>query len=255
MRLDEFLFKNNYYDSRTKASQAIVRGEVYINGSVITKGSFKIDDSASLKIEKKCKTEYVSLGGYKLEKAFDDFNISVKDKICVDIGSSTGGFTDCLLQKGAKKVYSVDLNDHLLHESLKKDERVVSIIKNAKTLEKTDFLDKIDFICADLSFISATMIIPVLYNLIDDKSSLVLLIKPQFEMGQKIKLKNGIIRDDSIRKQACKRILDCAADNGFLINGLTRAPLHKDKNIEYLVFLTKERSVDYSFDEIYNNCL
>ena len=146
MRLDEYLFKNHYYDSRTKAKQAIERKEVYVNGKLIDKSSFFVDENLALIIEKKAIKQFVSLGGYKLDKAIDDFSFSVSNLICADVGSSTGGFTDCLLKRGAKKIYAIDLNDDLLHISLKNDDKVVSIIKNAKDLTRSDFLEEIDFL-------------------------------------------------------------------------------------------------------------
>ena len=128
MRLDEFLFKYKYYDSRTKAKQAIERKEVYVNGKLIDKSSFFLDENTLIAIEKKSKVEFVSLGGYKLDKAIDDFSLEVEGLICADVGASTGGFTDCLLKRGAKKVFSIDLNDSLLHYSLKENKKVVSVI-------------------------------------------------------------------------------------------------------------------------------
>ena len=193
MRLDNYLFVNKYFDSRTKSKQAIERGEVIVNGLLIDKPSYEINENIAHDIEIRAKETFVSLGGYKLSKALKDFSFSVKDKIAIDIGASTGGFTDCLLKNGTKKVFAVDLNDELLHSTLKNDDRVIPVIKNAKLLNKSDFSVTADIITADLSFISASIIIPVIKNLLDDKKHLILLIKPQFENDERIRFKNGII--------------------------------------------------------------
>ncbi|MBO5714402.1 MAG: hypothetical protein J6R83_03145 [Clostridia bacterium] len=164
MRIDLYLQENGYFDSRNKASEAIKRGEIKVNGITISKPSYEINPSNSYNIDYVYDQKFVSLGGYKLQKAINDFGVDLTDKIVCDIGASTGGFTDCALQNGAKKVYSVDLNDTLLHNTLKSNPNVVSVIKNAKDLDKSDFLDTLDVICADLSFISATQVMQVFYK-------------------------------------------------------------------------------------------
>ena len=240
MRLDNYLFIKHYFDSRTKSKQAIERGEVYVNGKKTDKPSLTINEnSGEYYIEIKAEESFVSLGGYKLVKALKDFNFDVKDKIAVDIGASTGGFTDCLLKNGAKKIFAVDLNDGLLHKSLKEDKRVITIIKNAKNLLKTDFTGGFDFITADLSFISASIILPVIKNLLEDKQYLILLIKPQFENDERINFKNGIIRDTKYHINACKKIFNCAMENNLIPIQFTNAPLIENKNKEFLVLLQK----------------
>ena len=139
MRLDAYLLETKYFDSRTKAKQAIERGEIYLDGKKIDKSSFDVSLDIEHKIEWKREEDFVSLGGYKLSKALKDFDFCVKDFIVADIGASTGGFTDCLIKNGAKKVFAIDLNDGLLHEKLRGDLRVVPLIKNAKNLSKEDF--------------------------------------------------------------------------------------------------------------------
>ena len=238
MRLDNYLVDKDYFSSRTKAKQAIERGEIFVNKSKITKPAFEITDSDVL-IEYVCEKSYVSLGGYKLEKGLRELNVCVNGLIVADIGASTGGFTDCLLQNGAKKVYAVDLNDSLLHPSLKNDNRVSLIIKNAKELSSLDFDSKLDFIVGDLSFISITQVIPILSNLIDSQKRAMLLVKPQFETGGYKKFKNGIIRDKSIHKQVCDNVVDVARRNSFNFLGITTAPISKDKNLEFLILLEK----------------
>ncbi len=239
MRIDEYLTEKNFFCSRTKSKQAIERGEIYLDGKVILKPSFDLSLDCDYKIEWVRSEDYVSLGGYKLSKALKDFNFSVKDKIVADIGASTGGFTDCALKNGAKKVFAVDLNDNLLHDKLKADDRVKPIIKNAKDLKKKDFGVELDLIVADLSFISATMVLPVFSKLLSSGKDVILLIKPQFEVGIKKKFKNGIIRDSALRDSACNKVIECAEQNEFIKVNLTTAPKTEGKNLEYLLLLKK----------------
>lgn len=250
MRLDEYLATHNYFDSRTKAKQSIGRGDVYVNGKVSDKPSLSVDPD-KISVEIKAEKDFVSLGGYKLDKALSDFNFGVDNLICADFGASTGGFTDCLLQRGAKTVYAIDLNDSLLHEKLKNDSRVIPVIKNAKAVSIKDFAVKPSLITADLSFISQTAVIPVFSELLGDGEYLIVLIKPQFEYGEKHKFKNGIIRDDKIRKQICFNIVKFAVSHGFAVKGITDAPRMADKNVEFLVLFEKngEQSVDIESDK------
>jgi 23S rRNA (cytidine1920-2'-O)/16S rRNA (cytidine1409-2'-O)-methyltransferase len=250
MRLDLFLEKNNFFDSRTKAKQAIERGEILVNGRVIDKSSYQINDD-KVNIQYVYNSKYVSLGGYKLEKALNDFEYNPKDLIAVDIGASTGGFTDCLLKNGVKKVYAVDLNDDLLHKSLKENDKVIEVIKNAKFINVEDFNEPIDLVVADLSFISSTIILPIISNIIDDEKDVILLIKPQFENDEKIKFKNGIIRDKKYQKQACLKVLDCAKSNNLTPIKFTTAPINRDKNVEYLILLRKNAKYNLNINEFF----
>ena len=237
MRLDNFLTTQGYFDSRTKAKQAIERGEIFVNDKVIKKVSFEVDESANIK--RVAETEFVSIGGFKLYKALRDFNFDVTDLIVIDVGSSTGGFTDCLLKNGAKLVYPVDLRDDLLHDKLKSNHKVFPVIKNAKDLSISDFNNKIDLIVGDLSFISLNQVLDVFYNLIEDGKNLILLIKPQFETGQKMRFKNGIIRDKKIHKEVCEKIYNHANNIGLAPQKITTAPLSNEKNTEFLILLKK----------------
>lgn len=239
MRLDSFLVKINLFDSRTKAKQAIERSEIRINDAVCQKCSFEIDENKEYKVEYVCEESYVSLGGYKLKKALTDFNYNVNGKVCIDIGASTGGFTDCLIKNGAKKVYAVDLNDTLLHKSLVNNEKVIPIIKNVKNLTLNDFTEQVDLIVADLSFISITLAIPVISSLLSDNKEFIALIKPQFESGEKIRFKNGIIRDKKIQLSACVNAYNCALENNLTPVDFTTAPISQDKNIEFLMKFIK----------------
>lgn len=248
MRADNFLVENKYFSSRTKAQQAIKRGEVYINGKVLDKSSLEID-LVNPVISIIRDDFFVSLGGYKLKKALKDFNFDVTNLVVADVGASTGGFTDCLLQNGAIKVYAIDLNDELLDNKLKNCKNVVSIIKNAKDLSLKDFKDKLDLIVADLSFISESLIIPVLSNLLEENKYAIILIKPQFENDKKIKFKNGIIKDNSVWKKACQNIYECGLSNNLTPVNITTAPLSKEKNREFLVLFRKGNFVPCKIDE------
>ncbi len=237
MRLDNYLVQEGYFLTRTKAKQAIERGELYIDSKQVFKSSF--DVSLGAKIERICESEYVSLGGFKLEKAIKDFNFCVNDLVVADIGASTGGFTDFLLKNGAKHVFSVDLRDDLLHDKLKTDERVSLIVKNAKDLSMADFSIPLDLIVADLSFISLSSVVNAFANLIVDGKKLLLLIKPQFETGQKIKFKNGIVKDKKIHRQVCLNVYNCAIKCNLAPIGITTAPIVDGKNTEFLILLEK----------------
>jgi 23S rRNA (cytidine1920-2'-O)/16S rRNA (cytidine1409-2'-O)-methyltransferase len=237
MRLDLYLVENGYFSTRTKASQSIERGEIFVNSKQITKPAFSID--GQVVIERVCPSEYVSVGGFKLEKALKDFNFDASDMVVADVGASTGGFTDCLIKNGAKKVYSIDLRDDLLHDKLKEDNRVSLIVKNAKELTRQDFNENLDLIVADLSFISVSHVLGVFNQLIDENKDIILLIKPQFETGKKQKYKNGIIRDDKVHKQVCFNVYEQAKDVGLMAQAITSAPIVEGKNKEFLIWLKK----------------
>ena len=252
MRLDTYLTENNFFTSRNKAKESIERGEVKVDGKQIKKPSFDIAGGKQPQIEVVSDRQFVSLGGYKLLKAITDFNYDVRGKIAVDVGASTGGFSDCLLQFGAKKVYAVDLNDGLLSEKLKKDERVVPVIANARNLAFSYFAEEIDLITADLSFISETYVLKVFSDVLTDGKDAIILIKPQFELDEKIRLKNGIVKDEKIRKNAVKKIYDAAISYGFSPVNLTTAPIVDGKNVEYLLLLKKSAGYFKSFDALFN---
>lgn len=237
MRLDNYLVQNGFFESRTKAKQAIERGEISIDGKIIYKVSF--DVSIDNVVKRTYLSQYVSLGGFKLEKALKDFSFSVKNMVIADIGASTGGFTDCLIQNNAKKVYSIDLRQDLLHEKLLNNDKVVQIVKNAKELTKKDFQDDLDLIVADLSFISISQVVDTVYDLIDDNKKVIFLIKPQFEIGKRQKFKNGVIKDKRIHKEVCQRIYKLLLDKKLYPQKITIAPINSEKNIEFLILLEK----------------
>ncbi|MEG9429619.1 MAG: TlyA family RNA methyltransferase [Christensenellaceae bacterium] len=250
MRIDEFLFTKGFFDSRTKAKQAIERGDVFYDDRKVLKASAYVSEDDTAKIEIKDGEYFVSLGGYKLSKALKDFGFSVEGLTVADVGASTGGFTDCLIKNGAKQVYAVDLNDDLLHESLKNNEKVVRIIKNARNLTATDF-SGLDLITADLSFISAKQVLSVFYNLLPESGKIILLIKPQFEIGEKRRFKNGIIKDEKTVKSVCRSVYEEAVKVGFSAIDLTDAPRSEDKNTEYLIFLRKDGKNGVDFEKLY----
>ncbi len=250
MRLDLFLVEKGYFSTRTKAQQAIERGEIYVNSKLVEKVSFAVEDGVV--IERISPSEYVSLGGFKLEKALRDFNFNVNAMTVADVGASTGGFTDCLIKSGAKKVYSVDLRDDLLHESLKANDKVKLIVKNAKDLSLLDFDDEIDLIVADLSFISVSHVLGVFYQLIKEQKDVIILIKPQFETGKKEKHKNGIIKDGKIHKQVCENVYKLAFDMGLSPQAITTAPIVEGKNKEFLIWLKKSAPVKLDLNFIEN---
>ena len=239
MRLDNYLVECGYFDSRTKARQAIDRGEIFVNGKLNTKAAYNVEENLEQKIEYVYENSFVSLGGFKIFKALTEFDFCVKDFVVADVGASTGGFTDCLLKNGARKVYAVDLNDKLLHPTLLNCDKVVPIIKNAKQLTLNDFNDQLDLLVSDLSFISATYVMDVFSSLLTSGKFAILLVKPQFELDERKKFKNGIIRDSKIQNAALEKVLSCAKENGFIHLKTTTAPELKDKNLEYLVLLKK----------------
>lgn len=236
MRADKFFAEK--FGSRTKASEAIEKGWVLVNGqSIKPKSEIKETDEISFL---QAESAFVSNGGYKLERAIQTFALECEDKIFADLGASTGGFCDCLLQNGAKRVYAVDVGESLLHESLQTDSRIVSMDNtNARYLQKSDFDERLDGVVTDVSFISLRLILPVISTLIDEIGWAVVLIKPQFECENKHIGKRGIVHP-SAHAEIVKKVLGYALENGLYAHGIVNAPVRKGKNIEYVVWLTKE---------------
>ncbi len=239
MRIDSFLFEKGYFTSRNKSAEACRRGEVYLDGKLIKKPSYEVVGTENVEIKQK--VSYVSLGGYKLEKAIYDFCFDVKDKIFADIGASTGGFTHCLLQNGAKKVYAVDVGENLLDKSLRMCNRVVVMDNtNARFLTKESFKDRLDGIVVDCSFISLKILLPMLYSLIDDNASIIALIKPQFECGKNALGKSGILFREKDQLSVVLSIIEFCKGLHLKVRNLTYSPLNVKKNIEYLVLIEKK---------------
>ena len=255
-RLDVLLVKKGYYDTREKARIAIMEGKVLVNNQKEDKaGSLFKEDSIISLLEDPI--PYVSRGGLKLKKAVDVFDIDLKDKICLDIGASTGGFTDVMLKSGAKKVYAIDCGTNQLDYKLRQDERVVSLENlNARYMTK-DNIDNtdVDFISVDVSFISLKKIIPVVVEFLKKDCPAVFLIKPQFEVG-KDKVGNGVIKDKKIHKEVIIDIINFCIDNNLKILGLSFSPIKGPKgNIEYLLYVSKTTElIDKNENQYINLC-
>ncbi len=243
MRIDVFLVEKGLVSSRSRAKELIEKGAVSVFKKTVTKPSFDVSDNITendIKIDQN-ENKYVSRGGYKLEALLNAFFIDVKDKIALDIGASTGGFTDCLLKHGAKKVFAVDSGTAQLSPQLCDDERVVSIENyNARYLDKKDFTDNFDIVTIDVSFISQTLIIPKIAELLSCGASFLSLIKPQFEVGKEYIGKKGIVKDERARDFAVKKVCDLACGMGFELQGTIESPIcGGDGNIEYLAYFKR----------------
>lgn len=237
MRLDQYLVSKGYFSSREKALRAIKGESVFVNNKLITKPAFDVNESDNISVNNANICPYVSVGGLKLERAINYFNLDFKDKIVLDIGSSTGGFTDCALAHGAKLCYSVDVGKNQLDTSLRYNPKV-------KVFEETNILDFntdviFDYLVMDVSFISITKIIPHIMRFLNKKNMLVCLIKPQFEVGT-IKLKNGVVKDKNKHKEVIDLIHSFIHGLGIYINDLTYSTQKgKTGNIEYLIIVSK----------------
>ena len=241
-RLDILLVKQGLAESREKAKAVIMAGEVFVQGQREDKAGAMFDESKVKITVKGSSLRYVSRGGLKLEKAMACFPITLEDDICMDIGSSTGGFTDCMLQNGAKKVYSVDVGHGQLAWKLRQDERVVCMEKtNFRYLTRDQIADDLDFASVDVSFISLTKILLPAWRLLKCGGQMVCLIKPQFEAGREKVGKKGVVRDPAVHREVIAKVMDFAALLHFSVLGLTWSPIKgPEGNIEYLIFIQKE---------------
>lgn len=239
MRLDLFAVENGLIKSRERAKEMIKGGNVTVNGRVVTKASFDVVDTDKIEITGG-ELPYVGRGGLKLEAAINAFKIRLDGLVCIDIGASTGGFTDCMLKNNAAKVYAVDVGHGQLDETLCADSRVVNMEKtNIKDVSSDFFDDKIDFISVDVSFISITQVFPKIYELLSGEYAVVL-IKPQFEAGRSNIGKNGIVKDKKVHCSVIKQVSVSAAENGLSSVGIIPSPITGgDGNIEYLLYLRK----------------
>ncbi len=216
----------------------IESGFVKVDGKNVTKAGYELKDNSTVEILDNFK--FSSLGGDKLQKAFDDFNYSVKSKVCVDIGASNGGFTDCMLKNGAAKVYAVDVGECAFDDELKADSRVVIKDKlNARYITVDDLGETCDFASIDVSFISLKYILPAVYELLKDGGEVIALIKPQFEAGAKELSKKGLVLSPKTHQRVCDDIKSFALSIGFSFKGLTTAPIKEGKNKEFLIYLCK----------------
>mgnify|MGYP002658733873 FL=1 len=246
-RLDVLLVKKGLAPSREKAKAVIMSGSVYVDGQKEDKaGSVFDEESAQIEVRGHA-LPYVSRGGLKLEKALKVFPITLTDKICMDIGASTGGFTDCMLQNGAAKVYSVDVGYGQLDWKLRQDDRVVCMEKtNFRYMTPEDIPDVLDFASVDVSFISLDKILTPAYALLKDQGEMVALIKPQFEAGREKVGKKGVVRDPKVHEEVISRIVRHADEVSFEVLDLSYSPIRgPEGNIEYLIHLRKnpERTV------------
>lgn len=248
-RLDTALFELGFTESREKAKALIMAGQVYVNGQKSLKAgdNIKPDDKIEVRGEK---MPFVSRGGYKLDKAMKSFNLSLDGKICMDVGASTGGFTDCMLMNGAVKVYSIDVGYGQLAWKLRSDSRVINLERtNFRYVTREQVPDEIDFSSVDVSFISLKLILPVMFTLLSDDGEAVCLVKPQFEAGREKIGKKGVVRDKGVHLEVIEKCIGYARENGFKIKGLDFSPVKgPEGNIEYLLYITKQEFVE---QEIY----
>ena len=243
-RLDVLLVKQGLAPSREKAKAIIMSGNVFVAGQREDKAGSVFDEAAVITV-KENPLKYVSRGGLKLEKAMQCFPITLAGSVCMDIGASTGGFTDCMLQSGAAKVYSVDVGHGQLAWKLRTDERVVCMEKtNFRYMVPSDIQDALDFASVDVSFISLTKILIPARNLLKESGRMVCLIKPQFEAGRDKVGKKGVVREPEIHREVIAKVIDFADLTGFSVQGLTYSPVKgPEGNIEYLVFLEKKTAL------------
>ena len=242
MRLDVYLTEHGYVSSRTEAKGLIVSSAVTVDGKTVTKPSFDIPEGSSPSVVADTSIKkYVSRGGIKLEAALDAFSVSVEGRFALDVGASSGGFTDCLLKRGAARVTAVDSGTAQLVRSLREDERVtVKDSFNARYMTAKDIAYAPDIAVMDVSFISATLIIPAVYSVLKPGADFICLVKPQFEVGRANIGKGGIVKNEKAREEALLGVISFAKSVGFLDLGSIRSPIEGgDGNIEYLIHLRK----------------
>ena len=248
-RLDVLLTERGLQESRQRAQAVIMSGEVFVNGQRVDKPGTAVAEDARIEIRGGT-LPYVSRGGLKLEKAMATFPIDLHGAVCADIGASTGGFTDCMLQNGAEKVYAVDVGYGQLAWKLRSDSRVVCLERtNARYLTHEQVPDELDFASVDVSFISLKLILPPLNGLLKDGGHAACLVKPQFEAGREKVGKKGVVRDPDVHLEVLEHFLDHAKESGFTVLGLTYSPIRgPEGNIEYLGYLEKGPWQERTFD-------
>ena len=240
-RLDVLMHHMGLADSRQKAQQYIMAGEVFVNNVRIDKPGTAVEETAQIE-HRGSVCPFVSRGGYKLDKAMQSFPIDLQGKRCMDIGASTGGFTDCMLQNGADHVYCVDVGYGQLAWKLRNDPRVTNYERtNIRALTKEQVPELLDFISIDVSFISLTLVLPVAKKFLKESGSIVALIKPQFEAGKNLVGKNGVVRDDKVHRDVIEKIIQFCSEQDLCISGLSFSPVKGPKgNIEFLLYLSTE---------------
>lgn len=239
-RLDVLLVSRGLAESREKAKAIIMSGNVYVDGQKEDKAGTSFNDKVNIEVRGNT-LKYVSRGGLKLEKAMANFDVTLEGKICMDVGSSTGGFTDCMLQNGAVRVYAVDVGHGQLAWKLRNDERVVCMEKtNIRYVTPDDIPDKIQFSSIDVSFISLTKVLGPVKELLSDDGQIVCLIKPQFEAGREKVGKHGVVRDKAVHLEVVNKVIEYAVSIGFEVLNLEFSPVKgPEGNIEYLLHLQK----------------
>ncbi len=244
IRLDQYIFQEGYAPSRQRAQALIMSGIVFVNNQKADKAGTMIKDTDIIEVRGN-DLKYVSRGGLKLEKAMDMYGFSLDNKVCMDIGASTGGFTDCMLQNGACKVYAVDVGYGQLAWKLRTDERVVNMEKTNIRNVTVEMLDEtIDFFSVDVSFISLKHIFPVAYAVSTENVTGVCLVKPQFEAGKEKVGKKGVVRDSRVHKEVIENVIGYANSSGFFVNQLTFSPIKgPEGNIEFLIVVSKNEDL------------
>lgn len=248
-RLDVLLVEQGLAESRAKAQATIMSGQVFVAGQRVDKPGTSVLRSAAIEVRGN-PLKYVSRGGLKLEKAMSSFALSLEGCVCGDIGASTGGFTDCMLQNGAKKVYAVDVGYGQLDWKLRNDARVVSLERtNARTLTHEQISEELDFASVDVSFISLKLILPALARVLKEDGRAVCLVKPQFEAGKDKVGKKGVVRDSAVHREVLEHFLDHARENDFAVLALDFSPIRgPEGNIEYLGYLALHGGESGTFD-------
>ena len=239
-RLDVLLVKRNLAESREKAKAYIMAGNVFVDGVREDKAGTNVPESAEIELRGMA-MKYVSRGGFKLEKAIDEFGVALEGAVCMDVGSSTGGFTDCMLQNGAVKVFAVDVGTNQLAWKLRTDERVVSMEQtNIRYVTPEDIGEQVDFVSIDVAFISLTKVLAPVYDLMKVGARIVCLIKPQFEAGREKVGKKGVVRERETHLEVIEQVIRYADSLGFLMLGLSFSPIRgPEGNIEYLLYMEK----------------
>lgn len=256
-RLDILLVQRQLAPSREKAKAIIMSGNVYVNGQKEDKAGSTFDENSEIEVKGNT-LKYVSRGGLKLEKAMSHFDITLEGKVCMDVGSSTGGFTDCMLQNGAVKVYAVDVGHGQLDWKLRQDERVVCMEKtNIRYVEPENIEELVEFSSIDVSFISLTKVLLPVRNLLTDQGQIACLIKPQFEAGREKVGKKGVVRDSAVHEEVIRKVIAYAVSISFEVLGLEFSPIKgPEGNIEYLLYLqklpegTQNEEIPFSVEDI-----
>jgi 23S rRNA (cytidine1920-2'-O)/16S rRNA (cytidine1409-2'-O)-methyltransferase len=244
-RLDVLIVQRNLAESREKAKAVIMAGAVFVNGQKEDKAGSMFKTDVMIEVRGN-QMRYVSRGGYKLEKAIDVHGVLLEGKVCMDVGSSTGGFTDCMLQNGALKVYAVDVGTNQLAWKLRQDERVVSMEQtNIRHVTKADIKELMEFVSIDVAFISLTKVLTPVYELMKEAAEIVCLIKPQFEAGREKVGKKGVVRDTKVHEEVILMVMTYAVSLGFTVLHLDFSPIKgPEGNIEYLLHMRKSGSKD-----------